>query len=108
LRVGKSVAAGVKRTRLTGLRIEIEKRLRKIAENKGIDAHRLGLSQLLRRLSEAQALSSPARSALADMTCLLNDGAHGAHVEPKAAGWAMDVGPQVLAALDALAGDTHS
>jgi hypothetical protein len=88
---------------LAGLRIEIEKRLRKIAENKGIDAHRLSMTQLLRRLSDAQAITAPAKSVLSDMTSLLNEAAHGARVEPRAADWAMDVGPQILSALDALA-----
>lgn len=85
---------------LAGLRIEIEKRLRKTAKEKGIDASRLGLNQLLRKLSEVQAISLNARSVLSDMTTLLNNAAHGANVEPRAAEWAINVGPKILAALD--------
>lgn len=90
---------------LAGLRIEIEKRLRKIAEQKGIDTNRLGLGQLLRKLTEAHALSAEASSALADMTNTLNLAAHGASVEPQAAAWTMHAGPEILSALDSMAGE---
>jgi hypothetical protein len=85
---------------LAGLRIEIEKRLRAIAESNGIDSRRLGLGQLLRKLSEAQAISHNERSVLSDMTSLLNNAAHGAQVEDRAAEWAIDVGSKLLATLD--------
>jgi hypothetical protein len=85
---------------LAGLRIEIEKRLRAIADSKGIESRRLGLGQLLRKLSEAQAISPNERSVLSDMTSLLNNAAHGAQVEDRAAEWAISVGPKLLATLD--------
>jgi hypothetical protein len=90
---------------LAGLRIEIEKRLRKIADTKGIDSQRLGMGQLLRRLSDAQAISPNQRSVLSDMTSLLNDAAHGAEVDDRAAEWAINVGPKLLATLDERVGN---
>ncbi len=90
---------------LAGLRIEIEKRLRKIADTKGIDSQRLGMGQLLRKLSDAQAISPNQRSVLSDMTSLLNNAAHGAEVDDRAAEWAINVGPKLLATLDQRVGD---
>src|SRR5664280_1597955 len=85
---------------LAGLRIELEKRLRGIANAKGLDSGRLSFGQLLRRLSETQAISEQERSVLADLSGLLNNAVHGAKVEPRAMEWAIEVGPQILAALD--------
>jgi hypothetical protein len=90
---------------LAGLRIEIEKRLRRIADTKGIDSQRLGMGQLLRKLSDAQAISPNQRSVLSDMTSLLNDAAHGAEVDDRAAEWAINVGPKLLATLDERVGN---
>jgi|ERR1035437_6456214 hypothetical protein len=90
---------------LAGLRIEIEKRLRKIADTNGIDSQRLGMSQLLRKLSDAQAISPNQGSVLSDMTSLLNNAAHGAEVDDRAAEWAIHVGSRLLATLDERVGN---
>lgn len=57
---------------LAGLRIEIEKRLNILAEKNGIEPRGRGLGQLLRLLTQKQALSHEASATLADMTGLLN------------------------------------
>ncbi len=88
---------------LAGLRIEIEKRLNSLAEKHGIESRSRGLGQLLRALTQKQALSPEASATLADMTGLLNSAVHGASVDPRATNWAMSVGPRVLKALDDLA-----
>lgn len=85
---------------LAGLRIEIEKRLVSLAEEKGVEVRGRGLGQLLRVLSEHQVLGHEARSALADLTGLLNAAVHGATVDPRTAAWAMDIGPRLLRGLD--------
>ena len=87
---------------LAGLRIEIEKRLIALAEKRGIDVDGRGLGQLLRILAQRQVLTDGERSVLADLTGLLNSAVHGAAVDPRAAEWAMDVGPLLLKALDDL------
>jgi len=87
---------------LAGLRIEIEKRLVALAEKRGIDVDGRGLGQLLRILAQRQVLTDGERSVLADLTGLLNSAVHGAAVDPRAAEWAMDVGPLLLKALDDL------
>ncbi len=86
---------------LAGLRIEIERRLGLLAQAHGLDAGRqMGVGQLLPALVGADVLSQDEGSVLADMTSLLNEAVHGADVDPRAAEWAFDVGPRLLASLD--------
>ncbi len=86
---------------LAGLRIEIERRLLRLAQAHAIDLGRAaGIGQLLRALAKADALTTQERVVLSDMTTLLNAAAHGAVVDNRAADWAIDVGPRLLAALD--------
>jgi len=85
---------------LAGLRIEVENRLRDIAREKDIQANNLGVGPLLGRLRQAQIISLPEASVLADILPLLNQAVHGAKVTPEAVAWAMDIGPKVLVALD--------
>jgi hypothetical protein len=88
---------------LAGLRIEIEKRLVSLAEKRGIDSRNRGVGYLLRLLGENGALQQQERSALADLTGLLNSAVHGARVDQDAARWAIEIGPRLLKALDDLA-----
>ena len=87
---------------LAGLRIEIEKRLVLLTEAHNLNAGRrsLGVGQLLRLLAQAEVLTNEERSILADMVNLLNSAVHGAEVDPRAAAWAIDVGPRLLTSLD--------
>lgn len=85
---------------LAGLRIEIEKRLNQIAESYQMDAGRSSAGRLLRLLGQRDLLSQQEQSVLADMMGLLNGAVHGARIDSRAADWAMDVGPRLLASLD--------
>ncbi len=85
---------------LAGLRIEIEKRLNQIAESYQIDTGRSSTGRLLRLLGKRNLLSHQEQSVLADMMDLLNGAVHGAQIDSRAADWAMDVGPRLLASLD--------
>ena len=85
---------------LAGLRIEIEKRLRSIAEARGVEPRRGGIGQIMRALQANQGISPAEPSVLNDLIALLNNAVHGAAVDRDAVGWAIDVGPQLLAALD--------
>jgi len=85
---------------LAGLRIEIEKRLVKFAESRDLKVGRSGLSKLLRDLNGRQLINGTERSVLSDLSSMLNSAVHGAEVDQRAAEWAMDIGPQILAALD--------
>jgi hypothetical protein len=97
----ETVAARDPNMALAGLRIEIERRLGLLAQAHGLDAGRqMGVGQLLPALVGADVLSQDEGSVLADMTSLLNEAVHGADVDPRAAQWAFEVGPRLLASLD--------
>lgn len=85
---------------LAGLRIEIEERLNKIAKANKLISHRKSVGQLLRGLSEKELLTHEERSVLSDLVGLLNRAVHGGEVDPRAAQWAIDVGPRILKGLD--------
>lgn len=91
---------------LAGLRIEIEKRLSKLAELKGLDVGRKGVGILLRNLADKQIISASEQSVLADMVGLLNSAVHGAKVDSNTADWAINIGPRLLSALDARISET--
>ena len=92
---------------LAGLRIEIERRLIQIAEQNGVGTRNVGIGRLLNYLSDKNVLSQEERSVLADMTTMLNKAVHGAEVDHRAAEWAIEVGPQLLSALDKRIAPTH-
>jgi len=86
---------------LAGLRIEIEKRLRRLAQSANIPIYRSSVSKLMRLLYQKGILSQEAYGVLADMIGLLNEAVHGAEVDRRALDWAMEIGPRILKALDA-------
>ncbi len=85
---------------LAGLRIEIERRLVRLAERHGIARRRGGVGTLPRQLEERQLLTPEQSSVLADMVGTLNSAVHGASVSDQAAEWALEVGPRLLKSLD--------
>jgi hypothetical protein len=85
---------------LAGLRIEIETRLRALADRYGVPNQR-SLQRLVEELRNRGALNDSAVSGLQELIRAGNQAAHGAEVEPRAAQWALDYGPQILASLDA-------
>lgn len=85
---------------LAGLRIEIEKRLKRLAELNGIGEQPKGVRMLLNALAERKILSFEERAVLSDMIGLLNSAVHGAQVDQKIADWAMDIGPQLIGTFD--------
>jgi hypothetical protein len=94
---------------LSGLRIEIESRLKKLAENHNVKIHRQGVNALTRALEKVNVLAHEEAAAIRDLLPLLNQAAHGAEVEDSAFGWAMSFGPKVLGALEDRIGEitTH-
>jgi len=84
---------------LVGLRIEIEKRLREYARQHELDARR-PLSALLGELSRREILPADTVGGLKELIYAGNSAAHGAKVQDGVSDWALDVGPQILAALD--------
>jgi len=85
---------------LAGLRIELERRVIRLAESRGIEITRVGLSQILSLLNQSQLINGNERSLLSDLANLLNVAVHGASIEPSAVQWALEIGPQILEVLD--------
>ena len=81
---------------LAGLRIELEKSLRKLAETKGIKSKILGISALIRCLHGQEIITDQEAGALRDMAGTLNRAAHGEDLDYRTSQWILDVGPQVL------------
>jgi hypothetical protein len=93
---------------LVALRIEIEKRLRRLGSEVGITDERLPLPEVVRRLGRRgegrgrTLLNDDMVSGLLDLISLGNKAAHGARVDQAAADWASTVGPAILEQLDNL------
>ena len=90
---------------LVALRIEIEKRVRSLASNHGIEVDRAGLIGLFRELQTARVLPDPVLSGLKELVTFGNQAAHGAQVDEDVARWAVEYGPGVIAALDDAIGE---
>ena len=84
---------------LVALRIEIEKKIREIANIEGLSVN-MPLSKLLRQLHEKGILSGNVFSGLQEVVIAGNKAAHGAKVEPSIANWAFADGPVILGLLE--------
>jgi hypothetical protein len=73
---------------LAGLRIEIERRLGRLAEGANLGNSKVSIGRLLRVLGEKGILTQEQQSVLADMVGLLISAAHGAVADQQAALWA--------------------
>jgi len=87
---------------LAGLRIEIERRLVTLCEKNDLQVRSRSVGQMLRALDQKGILTSEQRSALSDLTGLLNSAVHGAKVDSQAADWAMEIAPDLLESLNRL------
>jgi len=86
---------------LVGLRIEIEKRLRKLAVSSGIQEQKV-TPRLLWDLRQRKILNHSVFNGLQEIISAGNQAAHGAKVEPSLSAWSFLQGPAVLSALDQL------
>lgn len=84
---------------LVGLRIEIETRLRELANAYDICGNP-PLSRTLQDLRSRNVFTREIENALGQLIHAGNQAAHGARVDRDAAFWAIDSGPEILAALD--------
>ena len=90
---------------VAGLRIEIEKRIKRLAELNGMPTERRGLHRLIRELRDKKVLSKTAAGGLLDLVVLGNSAVHNAEVTRDAAEWVLDVGPSILRQLDVTQND---
>ena len=86
---------------LANLRIEIEKRLRKLAKMKNIEINR-PISQIINNLFGVRALSRGDLEVLRQLFMILNAAIHGEEIAGPVSAWALDEGPRLLAGLDRL------
>jgi len=93
---------------LVAFRIEIEKRIRKIAENCKVVAETAPLGKLIRELQNRQILPPEVSVGMMDLVALGNRAAHGAQVEQSAADWVLDSGASTILALDNILQKTKS
>ncbi|TGJ99801.1 hypothetical protein EHO58_19400 [Leptospira selangorensis] len=84
---------------LVALRIEIEKRVRTLAQEYKL-GDGLPLSRLLRILAEKDIIPLEYRDGLLEVTFFGNKAAHGAEVNSDVNNWAYKVGPKLLQILD--------
>lgn len=85
---------------LVSLRIEIEKRLRQIAEKYSIDTQRNSMSRIIKNLSVEGILTPQEENTMRDMIYTLNQAAHGVKFDERTAEWIIDNGPQIIYNLD--------
>jgi hypothetical protein len=85
---------------LVAFRIEIEKRIRQIAESYQVGGDRTPLGKLIRELQNRQLLPPEVSAGLMDLVAIGNRAAHGAEVEPSAADWVLDFGSSIILQLD--------
>lgn len=87
---------------LAGLRIELERRLRDMADQADIGTRNQGLGRLMKELGTQNLLTRQQISVLSDMIHLLNAAVHAESLDPRAAEWAMETGPRLLESLDSM------
>ncbi|PIR93952.1 hypothetical protein COT97_03940 [Candidatus Falkowbacteria bacterium CG10_big_fil_rev_8_21_14_0_10_39_11] len=94
------VAESDPRLSLAGLRIELEKSLKKLAEvnreDGFVESSRTSLARIMRQLSDNEILTHKEGAALADMIDTLNKAVHGEDIDYRATEWVLNIGPKVL------------
>lgn len=84
---------------LAWLRIEVEKRLRELAQKKGL-SNEHNIHDLLFMLYANDVINDEEREALVDVTAILNKSMQGVEVEPTVTDWTIEVGPRLLKGLE--------
>lgn len=102
----EAVAGNDPNLALAGLRIEIETRLRELAQRKKLSNATKSIRQLTEDLVAVGVLGSEEVSAINDLLPLLNRAVHGATVDERASQWALDFGPKILLALEERLGES--
>jgi hypothetical protein len=89
---------------LSGLRMEIESRLKDLAVKNSITIDKQGINQITRQLSEHGILSIKESSAILNILPILNEAAHGQNIDSQTHKWVIEIGPQILDSLEARIG----
>lgn len=85
---------------LVGFRIEIEKRLRSLADKYSIESNRYSVTRLIEALAKEEILTIAEKTSLADIISTLNKASHGMEYDQRSANWVIENGPKILDSLD--------
>jgi uncharacterized protein YecT (DUF1311 family) len=85
---------------LVGFRIEIEKRLRNLADKYSIDSNRYSIVRLIDVLTKNEILTTAEMTSLKNIISTLNHAAHRMDYDQKSADWVIENGSKILDSLD--------
>lgn len=85
---------------LVSLRIEIEKRLRNLADKYSIESNKFSIGRLIDTLAQNEILTQAEMASLKDMISTLNHASHGLEYDLRNANWVIEYGPKILESLD--------
>jgi uncharacterized protein YecT (DUF1311 family) len=85
---------------LVGFRIEIEKRLRSLADKYSIESNRYSVTRLIEALAKEEILTIAEKTSLIDIISTLNKASHGMEYDQRSANWVIENGPKILESLD--------
>ncbi|WP_035673270.1 lysozyme inhibitor LprI family protein [Flavobacterium sp. 83] len=85
---------------LVGFRIEIEKRLRSLADKYSIESNRYSVTRLIEALAKEEILTIAEKTSLLDIISTLNKASHGMEYDQRSANWVIENGPKILDSLD--------
>ncbi|RUT71541.1 DUF1311 domain-containing protein [Flavobacterium cupreum] len=85
---------------LVGFRIEVEKRLRSLADKYSIESNKFSISKLIDALHNKEIINNAETKSLKDIIHTLNYAAHGMDYDIRNANWVIENGPKILDSLD--------
>ena len=85
---------------LVGFRIEVEKRLRSLADKYSIESNKFSITKLIDALNQKEIITKAETNSLKDIIHTLNYAAHGMDYDIRNANWVIENGPKILESLD--------
>lgn len=85
---------------LVGFRIEVEKRLRKLADKYSLESNKFSITKLIDALNDKEIITKAETKSLKDIIHTLNYAAHGMDYDVRNAYWVIENGPKILESLD--------
>lgn len=85
---------------LVGFRIEVEKRLRSLADKYSIESNKFSITSLIEALDRKEIITNAEAKSLKDIIKTLNHAAHGMDYDERNAHWVIENGPKILESLD--------
>lgn len=85
---------------LVAFRIEVEKRLRNLADKYSLESNKFSISRLIDELNSKKIITNAETKSLKDIIHTLNYAAHGMDYDIRNANWVIENGPKILESLD--------